>query len=432
MDQKKSVSILGTCICRDVFGLQDKDGGYEIERFIQDISPISIGVNRPFTYYYRDLEKLISDSTDMTPFGKRNFLLDFCGKSMEYLKQVHSDFLVLDMGCCRFDCYKFSNDKLITKMHNDQKAQLNYIEKIFQNCKSDEKINIISDNDTLLKMMDEYLPIYFEKIKTLYNLNKIILLETKVTDFTLTVNGPLSLNPYSNLLKDWTIRINHANDLARKYLDGCHYIKFPNWVMADRNHKWGPSSLHYRNEYYNYAFSCINIITQNPEKERERLLLQEELDKVETLNNSLLYQGLHVTLNKLNEDHKVNQRLMKYCDYFREILMDSQKLNNALLFLKTNNFNSLGIYGLSQVGIFWIDFFEKNGFEIKFIVENGGSPLYQNRIIRLKRGGTTYPKVDLVIIADFLQGEYLKKSLTRYTDAPIIDVFDLIKQNDNI
>ena len=313
-------------------------------------------------------------------------------------------------------------------MHNNQKVQLNYINNFFQNYGLDEQWEIISDNNMLLKMMDEYLPVYFEKIKTLYNLNQIILLETKISDFHLSSTKVLSLNPYSNVLKNWTLRINHANRLAAKHLSGCHFIKFPKWVLADANHKWGLSSLHYRKEYYDYAFSCINIIAQNYEKEIEEQLLKEELDKVETFNDAILFQGIHATITRLNESNNLNQRLMKYSDYFRELLMDPAQPENVIKFLKSNNYNSVGIYGLSQVGLYWIEFLEKNGIEIKFIVENGGGPLYQNRIMRLKRDTTVYPEVDLIIVADLNQYKKLKESLPQYTNAPILDVFELINQ----
>ncbi len=426
MKEQDTISIIGTCICRDIFGLQNMDGGYKIERFIQDISPMVIGANRGFPYCSRELFETISENCGMTSFGKRNFILDFCGQALQYLGQVHSNYLLLDMGCCRFDCYKVSNNRLLTKMHNDQKVQLDYINQILNTYNEDRSIDSVSDNDILIKMMDKYLPYYFEKIKSMYSLERIILLETKVTEYSLTLQEGLSSNPYANLLKNWNIRINYANALAKKILVGCHFIKFPSGVLSDPNHKWGQSALHYRKEYYDYAFSCVNIIAKKYEKKVEEQLLAEELHKAEALNNTILFQGIGTTIKRLNESNNLNQRLIKYSDYFRELLMNPAKLENTIIFLKSNNYKTIGIYGLSQVGIYWIDFLEKNGFEIKFIVENGGTSLYQNRIMKLKRDITVYPKVDLIIVADFNQYKYLKELLPKYTNAHIIDVFELI------
>ncbi|MCD7865500.1 MAG: hypothetical protein LUG54_05690 [Clostridiales bacterium] len=36
-----SVNILGTCVCRDIFGFHENDGGYKIDRFIQSVNPVS-------------------------------------------------------------------------------------------------------------------------------------------------------------------------------------------------------------------------------------------------------------------------------------------------------------------------------------------------------------------------------------------------------
>ena len=35
------ISILGLCVLRDFFGMKENNGGFEIDRFVQSISPIS-------------------------------------------------------------------------------------------------------------------------------------------------------------------------------------------------------------------------------------------------------------------------------------------------------------------------------------------------------------------------------------------------------
>ena len=117
------------------------------------------------------------------------------------------------MGCCRYDLYRSSSGKVLTKMHN---------------------------------------------------------VWIKISEFTVTNNGSIRQNPYLPILQNWKLRIEYANKLAKKYLVGCHWIDFPEWTLSDEGHKWGPSALHYGKNYYNYAFSCTNEIIRRTDIEKNK------------------------------------------------------------------------------------------------------------------------------------------------------------------
>ena len=80
MNDKTRVNILGTCICRDIFGMQLEDGGYKIKRFIQDISPISIGISNSFSFPLAKVEQIIGEKIKSGNFLKRNLILDLIGR----------------------------------------------------------------------------------------------------------------------------------------------------------------------------------------------------------------------------------------------------------------------------------------------------------------------------------------------------------------
>ena len=427
MNDKICVNILGTCISRDIFGMQLEDGGYKIGRFIQDVSPIAIGISNFFSFPYEEVEQIIGEEIMGGNFLKRNLILDFIGGAIECLSQTDSDYLLLDMGCCRYDLYKFSSGKVLTKMHNIQKKQLHFFDILAQNNFINEPFDLISDNSDIILLMDRYLPVFFEKIKELYPIKRIIFIETKISEFTVTSNGSIRQNPYMSILQNWKLRIEYANRLAKKYLVGCHWIEFPEWTLSDERHKWGPSALHYGEKYYDYAFSCINEIVKRSDIEKGQL--KEEKKKVEIINKNLFVSALRKTMVDIKEKdtyEQTNQRLIKYCDYFNDLLMNKKKLDRAIFFMNKHKYNSYGIYGLSKVGIFWLEYLEKFGFKIEFVVENGVKTPYKGFIPVLNRNTRMFPNVDVIIVADILRPENAKEYIRRYTKCTVIDIYELI------
>ena len=430
MKKKVEINIFGTCICRDIFGMQPDDGGVDIKKFIQDISPITVGISDSFPNSFEEVDSILSQH-ELHNFWKRNFILDYTGESIKYLNQSNVDYLILDMGCCRYDLYKFEDDHILTKMYNNQKEQRELIRLVASELNNSSSYGTISDNSVLIMLMDKYLPAFFEKIKSLYTVDQIILIETDIVDFKISNEGVLIQNPHREVLQNWKIRIEYANKLAKKYLCGCHMVEFPRWIVSDEKHKWGPSALHYIKQYYDYAFTCIRIIFQKYSIYDEILLLRIEKEKIEQENYPLFYEALQKAIDvnekKLIEYRNINQRLMKYCDYFRGLFAEENRLDHIVNYLREYNYISIGIYGLSQVGIFLIDFLEKNEFDIKFIVENGTRSLYKGYIPRyLRKDFEKFPEVDVMIIADFMQTEYIKQLLTNHIKTPIVDVYDIV------
>ena len=116
MKKKVEINIFGTCICRDIFGMQPDDGGVDIKKFIQDISPITVGISDSFPNSFEEVDSILSQH-ELHNFWKRNFILDYTGESIKYLNQSNVDYLILDMGCCRYDLYKFEDDHILTKIY---------------------------------------------------------------------------------------------------------------------------------------------------------------------------------------------------------------------------------------------------------------------------------------------------------------------------
>ena len=49
MTETVTISILGICVSRDIFGMHENDGGYVIEGYVHGVSPLS-AVSSPISY----------------------------------------------------------------------------------------------------------------------------------------------------------------------------------------------------------------------------------------------------------------------------------------------------------------------------------------------------------------------------------------------
>lgn len=66
MSKKTAMNILGCCVLRDTFGMQPDDGGYEIKKYVQIPSPISLVTKSPLFDQNAEVENDIF-------IGKSNF-----------------------------------------------------------------------------------------------------------------------------------------------------------------------------------------------------------------------------------------------------------------------------------------------------------------------------------------------------------------------
>ena len=98
----KKVSIIGSCVGRDALRLHN-NSEFCVERFVQDIHPVSVGANSNIGISYESIMDTTMKQYDIPNFYRKMFALEFSGAAINYLSEVSSDFLVIDIACCRFD-----------------------------------------------------------------------------------------------------------------------------------------------------------------------------------------------------------------------------------------------------------------------------------------------------------------------------------------
>ena len=369
-------------------------------------------------------------------FDRRNFALEFSGNVFDYISEISSDYFIFDMACCRFDLYRNKKANLGGAIRTKY-VRLFYEEALNKFCKQYNLFpfsEVVSDEIELKNIMDHCLPSFFEKIRMLYPNNKIIFVETIPADFCLCKTGRIREctswgkregNEWIDLAKD---RINYGNTLANKMLKDVHMIEFPDYILSDAEHKWGPDRLHYVFEYYDYVYDALKIIAQNfpIEKEKEILnILKKECSRKCYEKYCLNFRN---TLKAKEELATVNLKLGKYIDYFKNILFDTEKLAIALTNIRSNGFKSCAFYGLSQLSIFYIEYFTKEGIVIDYIIENGKEEYYNN-IKVVPRSNIEYPKTDVIIIGDIMNISSIAKKLRKVCEIPFSDVFKLVDKD---
>ena len=386
------VSIIGICCSRDVFGMQNNDGGYTIDRFVQSVNPVALQMESMLKNKDYELPESIFEGK--TNFYKRNISLDLNKNVFDYMSEKKSDWLVIDAGAFRKRIF-FTPDKTrASTLIFPETAYLLKESGCIYDYKSGGGDIFDLHEDLVNKKLDEYV----ENILRIYPSKKIILIEY--------YNIRYYYNHKQNTIETRPF-IYKENELMRfgfyelkKRIDNVHIIYFPENVIGDIYHKWGKSPLHYVHEYYQYAFECFNIIKNEFDHDKELLeLLKKKLD-TENLIKTKYGFLLESYLSKKERQYRDLLRFKHYEQFFKDMLIHDgeTKIKN---FLIRNRIKNVSIYGLSEIGKLFIEYFLKWDITVSFIVEN-----YSNKnstyksIKKYQRDTTIFEQVDAMIICD--------------------------------
>lgn len=239
-------------------------------------------------------------------YHKRLFIKDYNKEILEYLFLKRSEYLIIDIMSLRHYILR-SGDHVITnydflKQHSKQfykDFNLEKYEKV-----SPYEINEKEQFAVLDKLADEIL--------TRYTPDQIILpmirgVEQYVIGSSNTIVG-FTKGSVENMRK-YNLLIERLNEHFSARLKGCHIVEFPDYVLADRNHRWGLYELHYMDLYYEYAAACIEVIIQrfpNEYEKKELFRLRENCsDKFELIRS-------RIQISTLKDQLKCTNKAMRF------------------------------------------------------------------------------------------------------------------------
>lgn len=182
-----TVSIIGCCVSRDIFGITEEmhcvegNDKYVVERYIQTINPLA-AISKPIDRDY--IAKLLEETkkSRCSSFFKRMFEMDLDKTYFEYLGEVKSDCLIIDMAELREPVVRVGDSYIsyVSYMNIKRKIDTNLLEDSEFNRLSSYELIEMSDIDK--EELERCIKIYIDKLKQLYPEEKIIVIETEMTN----------------------------------------------------------------------------------------------------------------------------------------------------------------------------------------------------------------------------------------------------------
>ncbi|MCD8373006.1 MAG: DUF6270 domain-containing protein [Clostridia bacterium] len=257
-DDKIHVSILGSCILRDTIGYYHEGEKFIVDRFVQDISPLTVVGDSPLLKPLGDFiyeSQVLMSGKPISNFGKRNITLDLEKTTIQYVSESHSKWLLIDAVCLRKVILKYQagNISLATSGIKPFQPLLDLLSK--EGYLSTYK-DIVQPQNMQDKEFYGLLDKFVEKLKEIYPQDKVILFNVRATKYCAmrdgTINNFTFIEYYNAVYKGY--------DYLLSKLPYIHIIDYPVNILSDENHKWGRADLHYVREYYDYAYAALEKI----------------------------------------------------------------------------------------------------------------------------------------------------------------------------
>ena len=255
----KTITIYGSCVSREPFNQKIlKNSNIKIDNYFQRNNIISL-----FTPKLSIDESLIFGTSN---FVKRMTYYDLNKKTVEIIKNKHSDFIIIDFTELRFGIINVEFENIKTKMTNSDSSK-----NTLENLKSfPEYKNLKLTYDEVpywysYNTLNGYIDKFVEFIISLYKPENIILVET--LNCIQYINDNNLFNEFDNienLVKENYIMKQVSDLFYEKLNKKCYRIQIPYDVTANKNHWLGFSPLHYEDSCYEYIANCFcKIIMEN-------------------------------------------------------------------------------------------------------------------------------------------------------------------------
>lgn len=271
------LSILGSCITRDVFSKYKKEI-WHINHHIHFASPLSL-VEMAGTDERLDTSLLTNTSSE---FQKRCVCVDYKKDYLKILKSPLSDWLIMDVTNLRFDIVYFSDAKCTLTYTDAVRANFDALKNLFG-----DNYKIIRPFYKSIKDLYECAAKYCNAIMEVYRPERIILNEGYFVEKYLTADEHIS---YYDEFQDLYMLLNHTLhlffDFCCEILKDCKVITMPANNLGNEQHIWGKFPLHYHDLYYDYVGKAVELIINSGGDK----CLDSELESIKHEYNNMLGQ----------------------------------------------------------------------------------------------------------------------------------------------
>lgn len=252
---KKTFTVFGSCVSRDVFRFLDSDR-YEVSR--------TFGRSSIFTLFSEKmpLEMSTIDVQGIANFEKRMLLGSFNKTILEELRNTTSEWLFIDLAEERWDLLETNGGKtLLTDTY--------VMKRLYKNIFSDgpysgQGVKRIKIDQLGEKTQKEIISRFSNIIKNKFSQDHIIILEVYQGKEYLNNQGELCrFETSAEEFDERNNRLRKMYQLIRAELPNAHFIKMPTDCICVESHLWGLLPLHYSDSFYKYAAEAVENITKS-------------------------------------------------------------------------------------------------------------------------------------------------------------------------
>lgn len=243
--KKKAVTILGSCVSRDIFEYLDSDK-LEIEQYFARTKIVS-QLSAPMNVQEDEINL-------QSKFQRHQVLNDLNKQQFHIIGRNREHYCVIDFIDERFQLIKISGT-YITKsnelINSGWLAGKEYTEEQYR--LEDHEWRIADER------LEEYLKNYLDGLLDLFRPNRIIIHKAYMVDCFIDKDGERKMfnKPYLNSNQKNNELLKFLYKYTEHYLKKAKSIDLCHKYDADEKHKWGLSPMHYQEEYYVEAAKLI-------------------------------------------------------------------------------------------------------------------------------------------------------------------------------
>lgn len=258
-------NVFGNCVSRDIFNYFT-GGGVKVLQYSGFVNPISMFSDKgEFEMKPEELKEFTGPD-----FYKRILCQDVNKTSFEYITESMADYIVVDLLGVRFDMLRKNNHYITCA------SPYIFNQKILERDYKLDTYDKIKFTDITEEEWIESLEKFCKLVLKYYPPGKIIFFEYFGAVDYLDDGIIKKFDTYKeNYVKSYNALVCRLNQYALEKFSGCHVLRFPDNVCADKKNIRNLHPLHYNSLYYEYGAKAIETIIKSLCDSEEASILEE-------------------------------------------------------------------------------------------------------------------------------------------------------------
>ena len=309
---EKSISIIGCCVCRDLFM---NDETFTFHTDIRFSSPISL-LAQPVDFIKADFADFKKKAMDVNGnWFKKTLINDINKTAFDALKERHGKYLVIDFTEARMAIVKFSwpnkNDHLLVSYSGAFRKQYsaNLKNNVFKGA-TFEILPPLSFDDSF---WENTIKTYAQKLLEIFEEENIILIEDMPAQYYVGQKGELqkfTIAPHFQDYLECNLLSPKLNAMFKKVCPKAKVIQGLEYALGSSNHKWGTNPFHFTDTTYSYLLESVKAAIDHHEG---------DLDKIHQKYSLLSKQEYEAAMMKTIQGYYSNQHDINYLDVINSV-----------------------------------------------------------------------------------------------------------------